>query len=235
MKSTPSWLLGPVVFIGLASGARGDEDFTPLFDGKSLKGWVAPNMTYWSVEDGAITARSTPQNPCTKNQFLVWQGGEVSDFELNLKFRIQGDSSANSGIQIRSVIQADGHAEGYQADITRSPQWTGALYDEHTSRGALARRGERTEIDETGARKTVRFADPDELFRQIRPEDWNEYRITALGPRITLQINGALMSEVVDRQKGHADASGKLALQLHSGPAMTVQFKDIDLKRLPRQ
>jgi hypothetical protein len=210
--------------------SAGEGRFKRIFDGRTLKGWSSPDLTYWSVEDGTLTARSTEAHPCTKNQFLVWQGGEIGDFELKLKFRIQGEKSANSGIQIRSKIQPDGHAEGYQADIDRAGQYAGALYDEHTSRGMLAERGQRTVIDEEGRRATESIADPAELFKRVNLDGWNEYHILARGNRITLKINGRTTAEVIDRQKDESDASGRLALQLHSGPPMTVQFRDIRLK-----
>ncbi len=92
------------------------DGFKPIFDGKTLKGWKAPNMSYWSVEDGAITAESTKENPCKSNQFLVWQGGDVADFELKAKFRLAGNRG-NSGIQFRSKIDKNGMGIGYQADI----------------------------------------------------------------------------------------------------------------------
>ncbi len=59
-----------------------DDGFKSIFDGKTLEGWKAPDMSYWTVQDGAITAQSTESNPCNSNQFLVWQGGDVADFEL---------------------------------------------------------------------------------------------------------------------------------------------------------
>src|SRR5688500_5963347 len=121
-------LLLPLLALALTpSRSAGEARFRRIFDGRTLKGWSSPDMSYWSVEDGAITARSSEAHPCTKNQFLVWQGGEIGDFELRLKFRIQGDRTANSGIQVRSSIQPDGHAVGYQADIDRAGQYAGAL------------------------------------------------------------------------------------------------------------
>lgn len=203
-----------------------------LFDGKSLAGWQAPDLGYWSVEDGAITARSTAARPCTQNQFLVWEGGDVFDFVLQLRFRIQGPPEANSGIQIRSKIHPDGHAEGYQADIDRAGKYLGSLYDEHTPREMLASRGQRTVILEDGKRETETKADAEALFKGVNLDAWNDYRIEARGNRITLRINGRQTAEVIDRQPGEFDASGKLALQLHSGPPTTVQFKEIRLKPL---
>ncbi|MEA3224915.1 MAG: DUF1080 domain-containing protein, partial [Planctomycetota bacterium] len=124
----------------LASSAIAQEAaFKPIFDGKTLDGWKAPNMSYWSARNGTITAQSTQDNPVKSNQFLVWELGEVDDFELKLKYRISGTDKANSGIQIRSWIAPDGHAEGYQADIDMTGRYAGALYDEH-ARGMLAER-----------------------------------------------------------------------------------------------
>ncbi len=220
-----------LLILGLTQAAAAGRG-RRLFDGKTLDGWYAPDMRYWSVEDGAITARSTPERPCTVNQFLVWQDGEIDDFELTLQFRIQGPPDANSGIQIRTQIQPDGHAVGYQADIDREGRYLGVLYDEHTSRGMLAARGQRTRIDARGKRTTEPLGDPAELLRSVDVDGWNEYRITARGPRITLRINGRVTAEVVDEQAGEADASGRLALQLHSGPPITVQFRNLRLRRL---
>jgi hypothetical protein len=203
-----------------------------LFDGKTLTGWSAPDMSYWSVEDGAITARSTPERPCTTNQFLVWQGGEPANFELTLQFRIQGPPDANSGIQFRTKILPDGHAQGYQADIDRDGKYLGALYDEHTSRTMLAERGQRTTIAEDGKRTIETIGDPGTLFKQVNLDGWNRYRILARGPRLQLFVNGKPTAEVLDRQPGEFDPAGKLALQLHSGPPTSVQFKNLRLKTL---
>jgi hypothetical protein len=213
------------VFLALAFATAA----TPIFDGKTLDGWQSPDMSYWSVQDGAITATCTPEHPCKKNQFLVWQLGLLDDFELKLKFRISGTPSANSGIQIRSEIKEDGHAVGYQADIDLGGKWAGALYDEHTGRRALATRGKKTVIAADGTRQS---SDLPASGNPLKAGEWNEYVITARGSHITLAINGQVTAEVIDEETAHRDLQGKLALQLHSGPPMTVQFKDIELTRL---
>ncbi|MHC4570166.1 MAG: 3-keto-disaccharide hydrolase [Planctomycetota bacterium] len=109
-----------IVLFGAASAFAQEAGFKPIFDGKTLDGWEAPNMSYWSVKDGTIVAESTQQNPVKSNQFLVWELGELDDFELTLKYRISGTDRANSGIQIRSRVAPEGHAVGYQADIDRA-------------------------------------------------------------------------------------------------------------------
>ncbi|MEM7014686.1 MAG: DUF1080 domain-containing protein [Verrucomicrobiota bacterium] len=211
-----------------------EPKFEAIFDGKALEGWKAPNMSYWSVEDGAITAQCTEDNPCTKNQFLVWQGGEIANFVLKFKLRLEGGPRANSGVQIRSAIKEDGHAEGYQADITfPDGQYLGALYDEHTGRKTLAARGQRTLIEADGTRETKTVESPEEASAGLDLSEWTDYEIEFIGDKVTIKIGGKLMSEVIDQQEGEAEASGLLALQLHSGPPMKVQFKDLQLKKLP--
>ncbi|MFK5921625.1 MAG: DUF1080 domain-containing protein [Verrucomicrobiota bacterium] len=115
---------------------------TAIFDGTSLKGWKAPDMSFWSVRDGTITAESTEEKPCKENQFLVWHE-EVGDFELTLKFKLVGGPQANSGVQVRSLVQSDGHVKGYQCDISQPDvQYLGAVYDER-GRKMLALRGKK--------------------------------------------------------------------------------------------
>ena len=217
--------------LGFAASVTAEEaGFKPIFDGKTLNGWKSPNMSYWSVADGAITARSTVRNPCKSNQFLTWQLGELDDFELKLKYRMTGTQAANSGIQIRSNIEADGHAIGYQADIDMAGTYVGALYDER-ARGMLAQRGQKTVIAADGKMTHTPLGDSGALMSNIKKDDWNDYRIIARGSRIILKINGKVTAEVIDGDKKNRDLSGALALQLHSGPPMQVQFKDILLKR----
>lgn len=217
--------------LGFAASVTAEEaGFKPIFDGKTLNGWKSPNMSYWSVADGVITARSTVRNPCKSNQFLMWQLGELDDFELKLKYRMTGTQAANSGIQIRSNIEADGHAIGYQADIDMAGTYVGALYDER-ARGMLAQRGQKTVIAADGKMTHTPLGDSGALMSNIKKDDWNDYRIIARGSRIILKINGKVTAEVIDGDKKNRDLSGALALQLHSGPPMQVQFKDILLKR----
>lgn len=208
------------------------DGFKPIFDGKTLTGWSCLNMSYWSVEDGAITAKATEENPCKKNQFLVWDQGELDDFELKLKFRINGSAKANAGVQIRSQIAADGHASGYQCDIDQGGNWIGALYDEHTGRRILAKRGQKTVITADGKRTTTAIGGFRELTN-LKPNVWHDYHISARGTRIVLKVDGQVTADVTDNETAHRDLIGKLAVQLHSGPPMVVQYKDIMLKRLP--
>jgi hypothetical protein len=200
-----------------------------IFDGKTLKGWKAPDMSYFKVEDGAITGFSTRDHIPPENQFIVWQDGKVDDFELKFKFRISG-SKANSGMQFRSEVKERGLVHGYQADIAK--KYVGGIWDEYGPRASLAARGEKSIIDEQGKKTVTRFADAAELESKINLEQWNEYHIVARGPHIVLKINGEMTAELEDREIGKSRASGVLAMPIIPGEPMKVQYKDIQLKAL---
>ena len=101
------------------------------------------------------------------------------------------------------------------------------------ARGILAQRGQKATIDKEGKKKNEAIGKADELLTHINMDDWNEYVVTAKGNEITTQINGKTMSQVIDDQPDHFDRKGLLGLQLHVGPPMKIEFKDIELKRLP--
>ena len=219
------WLVLPAVRSPLVAGAEEAGDgFTSLFNGKDLAGWDG-KPGWWCVEDGAITAQSTTEKPCATCNYLIWRGGKPGDFELRLKYRLVG---GNSGIQIRSQQVPDWDTRGYQADIDATGQWTGALF-EH-ARGGIAMRGEEVVVAEDGKKRVTPIGDPAELLKHVHQNDWNDYRILARGPEITLEINGVVMSRAIDNQEGRAAREGIIALQMHPGPPMKIQFKDLRIK-----
>lgn len=213
-----------------------------IFNGKDLTGWEG-NEKLWSVEDGAITGRTTDagEQHIKHNTFLIWKGGTVSDFELTFKYRIE---KGNSGLQYRSKILEPGESgpimSGYQADFEAGKTYSGIIYEER-GRGILAKRGEKTvveAIDKNPAQKnaashkvtvTGTVGDSAAIQAAIKDEDWNDYRIVAKGNHIQHFINGKLTAEVTDNDP-NAAKSGLLGLQIHRGPAMVVQFKELVLK-----
>lgn len=205
------------------------DGFQKIFDGKTLEGWKAPDPRYWSIEDGAITGRSTEKVPCTKNQFVVWRGGDVADFELKLQFRVTGNG-CNSGVQFRSELREDGLPVGYQADIYESGGYLGGICDElHNRNGPelLSSNGSKTVINKDGTRTRTKI---DTVATFKKWPEWNHYHIVAKGQHIILGINGVKSSELIDREEGHFDLKGILGLQLRAGKPMTVQFKEIYFK-----
>ncbi len=219
----------------LASLAHAAE--TQLFNGKDLTGWEG-DPKFWSVQDGAITGASSPENPVPHNTFITWKGGEPSDFSLTLKFKMTpGDDKkyTNSGIQFRSKVidPAKFIVGGYQADFEYGEKWSGILYEEK-GRGILAKRGEQVVIkqgDAPGKPKievTGKTGDSKEIQDAINKDDWNEYKIVAEGNNVKQYINGLLTVDVTD-ETAEAAKSGVIAFQMHQGPPMKVQFKDIVL------
>jgi hypothetical protein len=194
-----------------------------LFNGKDLDGWNGDPVV-WSVKDGAIVGR-TKEKQLQHNTFLIWKGGDVRDFKLTLQYRIEG---GNSGIQYRSKVidPAKWIVGGYQADIDSGPTYTGILYEEK-GRGILAKRGERLHIKADRKRRTEVVGDAAELQKIIHNDGWNNYVIEAHGDTMTHTINGKVMSVTIDQDEKHQAKSGVLALQVHTGPAMTVKFRKI--------
>jgi len=238
--------IGAILFLNLATVQanhhEGDEGFISIFNPQDLSeedlknpsaalakcGWTGID-SLWRIEDNAITGQTTTANPTRGNTFLVWRHGEVDNFELKLQYKIVG---GNSGIQYRSKEERNFIVAGYQADIDSGPTYSGINYHER-GRGILAKRGEKTVVHD-GKKQTLleTFADSAALQEKIRNEDWNDYHIIARGRRLIHKINGHVTCDVTDRGTVDYSDSGILALQLHAGPPMKVQFRNIRMKRL---
>ncbi len=205
--------------------------FMALFDGETLNGWQG-DRSIWSVRDGAITGQTTADTRLTENNFLVWKD-EVQDFELRLKFRLE---NGNSGIyyRVRKRPADDSTGDpllGTQADLDATGRWTGVIM-EYLLRGVLAERGQKVVIDEAGRRQvTGSVGDPAQLLQVVKPGQWNSYTVIAEKGHVVLKINDVTMCELDDRDPKRL-TRGWLALQVHVGDPMLVQFKDIYLRRL---
>lgn len=228
----PALLCGLLLMFGLvapftALAADDDADFKPIFNGKDLAGWDG-NPKFWSVKDGAITGTTTKENPTQGNTFLIWKDGQLDDFELRLEFKIVG---GNSGIQYRSKDLGNWVVGGYQADFEAGDTYSGINYEER-GRGILCQRGEKVVIEKDGKKKAERVTESKKLQDAIKKEDWNNYVITAQGNHLVHKINGNVTADVTDHEEAKRAMQGILALQLHAGPPMVVQFKNIRLKRI---
>ncbi len=225
-----SFAVGTVVvltaLLGTAQSAEVEKGFVSMFNGKDLTGWEGKPGGSW-VEDGTLMSESTEENPCIKHHYLYWKGGEPADFILRFKYKLVG---GNSGIQIRSEKRPNWDTWGYQADMEAGKQWTGCLFQHQ--RGGVVMRGKKAVIAEDGTRTEEEFATGDELQKKIKADDWNDYEISAKGSKVVLKINGQLMCEVDDRDTKLACKKGIIALQMHPGPPMKVQFKDMRIKVL---
>jgi len=209
--------------------------FTPIFDG-TLKGWDG-DQKFWRAENNTIIGETTAANKLERNTFLIWRGGVVKDFELTLKYRIV---AGNSGIQYRSKELDAGPQgpvlSGYQADFEAGTKYSGILYEEK-ARGILALRGESVTItdSEDPKKPTLTKGEPagdsGAIQAAIKSEDWNDYKIIAKGGHLQHFINGMKTVDVKDESTAGAK-EGLLGLQIHTGPPMVVQFKDLILKTL---
>jgi hypothetical protein len=213
----------------------GDEPgFEQLFDGASMKGWEG-NPQYWRVENGSLVGEVTPQTLLKSNTFIIWRGGSVEDFELKADYRIT--SGGNSGINYRSVVIPDPVTpenkfamRGYQCDIDAANRYTGQNYEEK-GRLFLALRGQMTRV--IGTRRPViisSLGDAAELARHITP-DWNSVHLIIRGNVLVHIVNGHVMSVVIDDDAAGRSSSGLIGVQVHVGPPMRVEYRNIRLKR----
>jgi hypothetical protein len=230
----------PALLTLLAAATLAHAEDKQLFNGKDLTGWKG-QPEFWSVKDGALTGQTTKETPAKENTFLIWQAGEVGDFELTFKYKLtdaNGESNGfgNSGVQYRSKVVKPEYSvvAGYQADMECGKTYSGILYEEK-GRAILAKRGEKVVIHEGEAPNkpkievTGSVGDSNAIQAAIHPAGWNEYKIVAKGNHLQHFINGKQTVDVTDETAIGAK-TGVLALQLHAGQPMTVQFKDIVLK-----
>ena len=187
------------------------EGYVLLFNGTNLDGWDG-NPQLWSVRDGAIVGSSDGKKVET-NTFLIYKR-PFADFILKADVRLR---NGNSGIQFRSrrVPGPGWIAHGYQADFSHAGErsaW-GNFYEEKGRGRAVMR------TDDEGWRKAAPV---------VRPGGWNEYQIFASGKRIRLTLNGKVTIDAEDARS----SSGVLAIQLHSGPSMQVECRNIRIKEL---
>jgi hypothetical protein len=205
-----------------------------LFNGKDLAGWDG-DPRLWSARDGAIRGETTRENPTQGNTFLIWKGGELGDFELRLSFRIQ---NGNSGIQYRSRLlpAREGSTNnwrvgGYQAEVENAPGKVGFLFGEAAG-GWLCDVGNKVVIGEGRKPQVVgSLGDRKAIGSTYKMKDWNDYVIIAKGNHLVHYLNGIQTVDVIDNDEKGRALSGILALQIHAGPPMVVEFKDIRLKQ----
>ncbi len=212
--------------------------FVPIFDGKTLAGWDG-DPQFWRAENGEIVGETTPEKVVKLNNFLIWRGGTVKDFELKVEFRLNG---TNSGIQYRSTELPDVGKwvlKGYQADIDFTQGFVGNVHDERgrapTGQGhvVLSKRGQVTRLVDGPKYKVVgTIADSTLLRGVLNVNGWNQYHIIARGPVLMQLINGQLMAVAIDEDTKNFDAEGVLGFQMHVGPPFKVQYRNVLYRKI---
>src|SRR5689334_22932423 len=207
-------VVGLMVIVALAFTAAGlladdkpDADgFVSLFNGKDLTGWKGLEG-YWDVKDGVISSHETKDK--SRQTFLIWTGGTVSDFELHYSFKfaaVNGKVDGNSGVQFRSKVMDEKKdpykVGGYQADCDAGNGYTGIIYDEAGgagNRGIMSNRGEKTHWDSDNKRHNEKLdMTSDQLKAAIKVGDWNDCVVIAKGNHITYSINGNITTDLTD-------------------------------------
>ncbi len=225
-----------------AGSAKAEVTVTPepdgmvsLFNGRDLTGWDG-DPRLWSVKGGVLRGETTAQVKAPGNTFLIWTNGEVADFDLRLSFRM--NTSNNSGIQYRSrhlpfkpTATNKWVVGGYQAEVRNEPGLAGFIYDERGKRGRMCLVGEK--VTWTAAGKQVRgtVGDKAAIAATFKTDDWNDYVIIAQGNHIRHYINGVQTIDFTDEDEASRRLSGIIALQLHAGAPMWVEFRNIHLKK----
>jgi hypothetical protein len=190
-----------------------NEGFTLLFNGKNLDGWDGDPVR-WSVQNGVIVG-SSDGHPFKVNTFLIYKG-TYKNFILKGDIKLRNH---NSGIQFRSEqLAGDGWmVRGYQADASE-------VGDEKSAWGNLYE-------ERLRGRNAMKTPDQGWIIAKtlVHHGDWNTYEILADGDHIRLTFNGVVTIDMHDS----AASSGIIALQLHAGPEMRVEFRNLKMKVLP--
>ena len=199
-----------------------------LFNGKDLTGWEG-DQQYWSVQ-GDIIVGETKTNTVPKN-FLVWRGGEIADGTITFSARLV-NARNNSGVMYRAKVEGD-KVQGYQLDINKGAENMAKLYDEGI-RGRVCMSGEQVVWEKQKDGKYGKtLVGPIGTLEQRESADhqgeWNQFRIVAKGNHVEHFINEVKVIDFTDKEEEKASKKGFIALQLHAGVAMRIEFKDIIL------
>jgi hypothetical protein len=203
-------VLGLLSFFG--KPADSSTASTPLFDGRTFRGWEGDTSGLWRIREGALVGGSLNKT-VLHNDFLCTTRS-YANFELTLRWKLVGTGFVNAGVQLRSQRLTNPAYEmiGYQADLGNG--YWGSLYDE-------SRRN-----------KTLVQPDSSLIKRTLRVNDWNDYKIRCEGPRIRIWLNDQPTVDYVETDPAIAQ-SGLIGLQIHGGGKAEASYKDIKLAELP--
>lgn len=241
-------LIASFLFVAFASFSIAAEpekappesaELKPIFNGKDLTGWDG-DPRLWSVKDGAIRGETTDKAVAKGNTFIIWKEGKTKNFELRLSFRC--NATNNSGIQYRSRhitepgISNPWVVRGYQHEIRNElklPDVAGFIYDEGGSRGRLTGIGEKVVWGADGKAVVTKTGVDQAGFEKLfKLDEWNDVVIIAEGNHIRHYLNGVQIVDFTDNDPKLALLDGSLALQLHAGAPMWVEYKNIRFREI---
>ncbi len=205
----------------------GKDGYQDLLSGNLQRNWSG-NFDYWTLKDGIL--KGTTDGSLKANSFLSWKGSTIQNFDMKVKVRIS--KGGNSGIQYRGKSRPEiglDVVSGYQCDIVANiPKYNGMLYEER-GRRILSHTGEKVTIDEEGQPWVTEMMP----VKEFTPGEWHEYRVRVLGNHHQHWIDGYKTADLLDFDENGRALEGILAIQVHVGPPMTVEFKDFKIKHLP--
>jgi arylsulfatase A-like enzyme len=213
--------------------ARINKDgFVKVFDGKTLKGWEG-DKAFWSVQDGALTG--VTDGSLKSNRFITWKHSTIRNFDLRVKVKVT--AGGNSGIQYRGTSRPDLGLDivtGYQCDVVADvPRYNGMLYEEK-GRRILSHAGEKVIIDTDGQPWVVgKLTNSKTETSAFDTDQWHDYRVLVVGNHHQHWIDGRPTADLIDLDEKGRTLEGVLAVQVHVGPAMKIQYKDFMIKHLP--
>lgn len=220
-----------------------------MFNGENMEGWSGDPL-YWRVQDGSLIGEVTPETLLKRNSFIIYNKEQLGDFELKLEYKIS--ESGNSGINYRSekIDSIPFALKGYQCDIDGKNRYTGQNYEER-KRTTLAYMGEKAFIQmmpdsilvnnlrenilrNCWQTRTVvdTLGNLNQLKSNIKANKWNEVHLKVIGHKMQHFVNGVLMSEVTDLDTVNRTLKGYIGVQVHVGPPMKIEYRNIKLKAL---
>lgn len=205
----------------------GKDGFVQLISNHLFRNWTG-DPKYWSVNNGVLTG--TTDGSLKMNRFITWKGSTIRNFELRAKVRVS--AGGNSGIQYRGQSRPDLGLDivtGYQCDVVADrPEYNGMLYEEK-GRRILSHTGEKVIIDTKGQPWVI-----EEMpVKKFTPGEWHDFRVLVRGNHHQHWIDGHKTADLIDFDEAGRALEGVLAVQVHVGPAMTIEYKDFKIKHLP--
>ena len=211
-----------------AVGSKPDADgFVNLLNGRNLNGWDG-DPQFWSFENGALTGRT--DGTLKMNRFITWTGSTIRNFDLRVKVKVS--SGGNSGLQYRGAMRPEiglDIVSGYQCDVVaNNPDYNGMLYEER-GRRILSHTGEKVVVAPDGQPWITGRME----VKSFAADEWHDYRVLVRGNHHQHWIDGHPTADLLDFDERGRSLEGVLAVQVHVGPAMTIQYKDFKIKHLP--
>lgn len=209
------------------AGGKEKDGFVNLLAGKGLRGWEG-DPKYWSAKDGVLTG--VTDGTLKMNRFITWKHSTIRNFELEVKVKVT--EGGNSGIQYRGTSRPDLGLDivtGYQCDVVaNTPKYNGMLYEEK-GRRILSHTGEKVIIDTDGHPWVVEKMD----VPVFEPNQWHDFKVKVVGNHHQHWVNGQPTADLIDLDEKGRALEGVLAVQVHVGPEMKIQYKDFRIKHLP--